>query len=146
MLGIALANRIPVVSVVRDEAGKEELSEFGAENVLVREAKTFQNDIAEIARQLGTTAVFDGVGAEIVNRIAPALPPHATVYSYGRLGKESLFSIACDLLMAKDLTLKSFSNFRSATVRNPLELETALEELSAIQRPASIQDKAGESL
>jgi NADPH:quinone reductase len=145
MLGIALANRIPVVSVVRDEAGKEELSEFGAENVLVREAKTFQNDIAEITRQLGTTAVFDGVGAELINQIAPLLPPHATVYSYGRLGKESLFSIAGDLLMAKDLTLKSFSNFRSATVRNPLELETALEELSAISALPQFRTKRGKA-
>ena len=145
MLGIALANRIPVVSVVRDEAGKEELSEFGAENVLVREAKAFQNDIAEIARQLGTTAVFDGVGAELINQIAPLLPPHATVYCYGRLGKESLFSIAGDLLMAKDLTLKSFSNFRSATVRNPLELETALEELSAISALPQFRTKRGKA-
>jgi len=47
-------------------------------------------------------------------------------------GKESLFTIDGRLLMAKDLTLKGFSNFRSATVRNPLELDTALQELSEI--------------
>jgi NADPH:quinone reductase-like Zn-dependent oxidoreductase len=104
---------------VRDAEGKEELKNFGAENVLVQESMTFQNDIAELTQRLETTAVFDGVGAELVNRIAPSLPPHATVYSYGVLGKESLFSIDGRLLMAKDLALKSFSNFRSPTVRNP---------------------------
>src|SRR6516165_4129111 len=59
MLGIALAKRIRVVSIVRDEEGKEELKNFGAENVLVQKTKTFENDIAEITRRLETTAVFD---------------------------------------------------------------------------------------
>ena len=102
MLGIALAKRIRVVSIVRDEEGKEELKNFGAENVLVQKTKTFENDIAEITRRLETTAVFDGVAAGLINGIVPSLPAHATVYSYGALGKERLFSRAGDLLMAKD--------------------------------------------
>jgi len=145
MLGIALANRIPVLSIVRDEKGEEKLKNFGAENVLVQEGKTFQNDIAEISQQLETTAVFDGVGAEIVNRIAPSLPPHSTVYSYGRLGQESLFSVSWDLLMAKNLTLKSFSNFRSPTVQNRLELETALQQLSAMIAMPHFRTKQGKA-
>jgi NADPH:quinone reductase len=143
MLGIALAKRIPVVSIVRDEEGKEELKNFGAENVLVQKTKTFENDIAEITRRFETTAVFDGVGAELINGIVPSLPTHATVYSYGALGKERLFSIAGDLLMAKDLTLRSFSNFRSPTVRNPLELETALQELSRMIGMPHFRTKRG---
>jgi len=145
MLGIALANRIPAVSVVRDAEGKEELKNFRAENVLVQESMTFQNDIAELTQRLETTAVFDGVGAELVNRIASSLPPHATVYSYGVLGKESLFSIDGRLLMAKDLGLKSFSNFRSPTVRNPLELDTALQELSKIIGMPHFRTKRGKA-
>jgi NADPH:quinone reductase len=145
MLGIALANRMPVLSLVRDEEGRKELKNFGAENVLVQESSTFPNDLAELTRQLETTAVFDGVGAEIVNRIAPSLPPRATVYSYGRLGKEGVFSIAWDLLMAKDLTLKSFSNFRSPTVRNPLELETALQQLSTMIAMPHFKTKRGKA-
>ena len=69
----------------------------------------------------------------------------ATVYSYGVLGKESLFTIDGRLLMAKDLTLKGFSNFRSATVRNPLELDTALQELSEIIAMPHFRTKRGES-
>ncbi|MBV8216518.1 MAG: zinc-binding dehydrogenase [Verrucomicrobia bacterium] len=145
MLGIALANRIPVLSLVRDEAGEKELKDFGAENVLVQESTTFQNDIAELARQLETTAVFDGVGAELVNRIASSLPAHSTVYSYGRLGKETLFSVAWDLLMAKDFSLKSFSNFRSTTVQNPLELETALQQLSELIAMPHFKTKRGKA-
>jgi NADPH:quinone reductase len=145
MLGIALANRIPVVSVVRDTEGKKELENFGAENVLVQESMTFHNEITELTQRLETTAVFDGVGAELVNRIAPSLPPHATVYSYGVLGKESLFTIDGRLLMAKDLTLKAFSNFRSATVRNPLELDTALQELSKIMAMPHFRTKRGKA-
>jgi NADPH:quinone reductase len=143
MLGIALAKRIPVLSIVRDEEGKEELKNFGAENVLVQKTKTFENDIAEITRRFETTAVFDGVGAELINGIVPLLPTHATVYSYGALGKERLFSIAGDLLMAKDRTLRSFSNFRSPTVRNPLELETALQELSRMIAMPHFRTKRG---
>jgi NADPH:quinone reductase len=146
MLGLSLANRIPVVSVVRDQEGKDELQNFGAENILVQESKTFQDDMAEITRRLETTSVFDGVGPELVNRIAPSLPPHATVYSYGGLGNERLFSIATDLLMAKDLTLKSFSNFRSTTVRNSGELEAALQELSRIMAMPHFRTKRGRPL
>jgi hypothetical protein len=47
------------------------------------------------------------------------------------------------LLMAKDLTLKSFSNFRSPTVRNPLELDTALRELSKIIAMPHFRTKRG---
>jgi NADPH:quinone reductase len=143
MLGLALAKQIPVVSVVRDEAGRAELQNFGAENILVQESKTFQDDMAEVTRGLETTSVFDGVGPELINRIAPSLPPHATVYSYGVLGKERLFSIASELFMAKDLALKSFSNFRSTTVRNSGELETALQELSRIMAMPHFRTKRG---
>lgn len=132
MLGIALAYRIPVVSIVRDEDRKAELKNLGAENVLVQTAKTFESDVAEMTERLETTAVFDGVGAELVNRIVGSLPLDSTVYSYGVLGKERLFSIPGDLLMARHLTLRSFSNFRSPTVRNPQELETALQKLSEV--------------
>jgi NADPH:quinone reductase len=145
MLGIALAYRIPVVSIVRDEEGKAELKNLGADNVLVQAAKSFENDIAEITRRFETTAVFDGVGAELVNRIVPSLPLHSTVYSYGVLGKERLFSVASDLLMAKHLTLRSFSNFRSPTVRSPLELETALQQLSEMIARPHFKTKRGKA-
>jgi NADPH:quinone reductase len=145
MLGIALAYRIPVVSIVRDEKRKEELKNLGAENVLVQTAKTFESDVADTTERLETTAVFDGVGAELVNRIVRSLPLHSTVYSYGVLGKERLFSIASDLLMAKHLTLRSFSNFRSPTVRNPLELETALQQLSEMIAQPHFRTKRGKA-
>ncbi|MBV9875450.1 MAG: Zn-dependent oxidoreductase [Verrucomicrobia bacterium] len=143
MLGIALANRIPVLCLVRDEQGKQELRNLGADNVLVQESRSFEQDIADITRRLETTAVFDGVGAELVNRIAPSLPAHATIYSYGRLGTEGFFRIAGDVLMAKDLSLKSFSNFRSATVQNPRELETALQQLSGTIAMPHFRTKRG---
>jgi NADPH:quinone reductase len=145
MLGIALAYRIPAVSMVRDEEGKAELKNLGAENVLVQTAKTFESDIAEMTERLETTAVFDGVGAELVNRIVGSLPLHSTVYSYGFLGKERLFSIAGDLLMGRHLTLKSFSNFRSPTVQDPLELETALQQLSGIIAQPHFKTKRGKA-
>ena len=143
MLGIALANRIPVLCLVRDEQGKQELRNFGADYVLVQESKAFEENITEITRRLETTAVFDGVGAELVNRIAPSLPPHATIYSYGRLGSESFFRIAGEVLMAKGLSLKSFSNFRSGTVKNPQELEAALQQLSGMIAMPHFRTKRG---
>jgi len=80
--GLAAGGRVPSRfrladrgGVVRDAEGKEELKNFGAENVLVQESMTFQNDIAELTQRLETTAVFDGVGAELVNRIAPFSAP-----------------------------------------------------------------------
>jgi NADPH:quinone reductase len=94
---------------------------------------------------LETTAVFDGVGAELVNRIVQSLPPHSTVYSYGALGKERFFSIAGDHLMAKHLALRSFSNFRSPTVRNPLELETALQQLYEMIAQPHFKTKRGKA-
>jgi hypothetical protein len=45
--------------------------------------------------------------------------------------------------MAKDLSLKSFSNFRSATVQNPGELETALQQLSGMIAMPHFRTKRG---
>jgi NADPH:quinone reductase len=47
--------------------------------------------------------------------------------------------------MAKDLTLKSFSNFRSPTVRNPLELEAALQQLSGMIAMPHFRTKQGKA-
>ena len=47
--------------------------------------------------------------------------------------------------MMKDLSLKSFSNFRSTTVQNPRELETALRELSGMIAMPHFRTKGGKA-
>ncbi|MBV8278149.1 MAG: hypothetical protein JO170_23205 [Verrucomicrobia bacterium] len=47
--------------------------------------------------------------------------------------------------MAKDFSLKSFSNFRSTTVQNPLELETALQQLSELIAMPHFKTKRGKA-
>ena len=143
MLGIAIACDIPIVSIVRDQAGKDKLKALSAQNILVQDDPNFLAGLAEMTERLKTTAIFDGVGGELVNQIAPLLPRSSTVYSYGFLGKESNFNLPSELFMAKNLTIKSFGNFLSPTVVDHKLLEAALNHLSEMISMPHFKTKQG---
>jgi len=81
--------------------------------------------LAALAQELQTTAVFEGVGGALPGQLAPHLPMHSTIYFYGFLGSATPFSLTSMLFMTKNLTLKRFSNFESATVKDPQRLQQA---------------------
>jgi NADPH:quinone reductase-like Zn-dependent oxidoreductase len=142
MLGICLAYHFPLISIVRNESGKRELEALGGENVVVQSDNGFAQQLSETAKRLEATAVFDGVGGEILNTITDCLPNGSTIYCYGYLGGKTPLSFHTSILM-RGLTLKGFGNFRTKTVQNPQLLEKALQDISSIIHMPHFKTKTG---
>ncbi len=127
----ALARRrdVPVLFIVRSERAAEALRAQHCEHVLVTCDAGFDARFEQLAAALKTTAVFDGAGGELITRIAPRLPRNSTVWFYGFLSGATPVAVPSATYMAKNLTMKPFSNFNSATVRDTAKLQHALESL-----------------
>lgn len=130
LLGICLTYNFPLISIVRNPESRKELEELGAKNVIVQSDDNFSLQLKEMAQELNTTAIFDGVGGEILNRIIDSLPHNSVIYSYGFLGDLVPFTFHTSTLALKNLTIKPFSNYRTDTVQNPQHLEKALIEIA----------------
>ena len=141
----ALARRksISVLFLVRSARAAEALRGLGFEHALVTSDAGFDSDFERLAAELNTTAVFDGVGGEIVSRIAPRLPRNSTVWFYGLLAGAMPVAVASGVFMAKNLTMKPFSNFASATVRDSAKLQKALSYLHEMIADPLFRTKVG---
>jgi len=143
MVGICLANNFPLISIVRNEAGRKELAALGARNIAVQNDPAFQQQLQELSKALSATAVFDGVGGEVLNKIIEPIPNNATIHSYGYLGDAIPLTVHTRTLSAKGITIKPFANFRTETVMNPQRLEKALQALSTIFHQPHFKTKPG---
>ena len=143
MLGVCLANNFPLLSIVRNEAGKKELAALGATHIAVQDDPAFRQQVQELSKELSATAVFDGVGGEVLNKIIEVVPNNAAIYSYGYLGDAIPLIVHTRTLSAKGITIKPFANFRTETVMNPQRLEKALQELAAIFHQPHFKTKPG---
>ena len=126
---LARQKNIPVLNLVRSQQASEQLRAMHLEHVLVTSDGGFDAKLEQLAEELKTTAVFDGVGGALITRIAPCLPRNATVWFYGFLAGLVPVSVSSATFMTKNLTMKPFSNFNSATVRDTAKLQEALEYL-----------------
>lgn len=116
---------IPALFLVRSQQAKDALLEHGVEHVLLTTQDDFAARFGELARGIGATAVFDGVGGELLGRIMPALLANTTVYVYGFIDAASPTAFSSMLIMAKNLRLRRFSNLESSTVTDPGSLASA---------------------
>lgn len=132
LLALARRRGAPVVFLVRSASAQEELHRLGAEHTLVTTADEFEARFARLAEQLGATAIFEGVGGDLVTRLAPHAAANSTFYFYGFLAGAAPVSFASALFMWKNLTMKRFSNFESATVRDRQKLGAALLDLQGV--------------
>jgi NADPH:quinone reductase-like Zn-dependent oxidoreductase len=101
-------------------------------NPIAAAEENFESKLGGLAAELGTTAVFDGVGGDLMSRIAPNLPMNSTIYIYGFSGGAVPVSLPSLLFMMKNLIMKRFSNFESATVKGQQKLAAALKELEGL--------------
>jgi NADPH2:quinone reductase len=134
-LGMAALTRkrsVPAIFLTRSEDAAAKLRSHGVEHVLITSDKDFESELGKLAAELGTTAVFDGVGGELTSRIAPTLPMYSAIYFYGFLGAAAPVTISSLLIMAKNLVLKRFSNFASDTVAGPQRLTAAITYLEGV--------------
>ena len=143
MLGVCLAYNIPIISIVRNNNAKSELEALDATHVLVQNDPDFNFRLEDLSNRLGTTAVFDGVGGELISKVARLLPRNSSIYTYGFLGDDKPFCIHTSIVLMKGLTILGFGNFTSETVQNSKQLENALKNLSEIIGMPHFKTKLG---
>ncbi len=131
LLGFCQARKIPAIAVVRKEASKASLWKLGAKYVLASADIDFDSELQKLVAALNVTAVFDGVGGALVGRVAKALPQNATSYCYGLLAGPEPLSLPFGLLLAKGLTLTSFSVLRPL-VRDAAALKRLLADVQEV--------------
>jgi hypothetical protein len=139
---------VPAVTITplfltRSEDATAKLRSHGVEHVLITSDKDFAAELGKLAAELGTTAMFDGVGGELTSRIAPTLPMYSAIYFYGFLGAAAPVTIPSLLIMAKNLVLKRFSNFASETVGDPQRLTAAITYLEGVIDDPLFQTRVG---
>ncbi len=101
----------------------------------------FHTKFEQLAEELKTTAVFDG----LITRIAPRLPRNSTIWFYGFLAGATPVSVPSVAFMVKNLTMKAFSNFNSAPVRDTAKLREAFEYLQTQIADPLFRTKAGKT-
>ena len=124
--------KVPAIFLVRSQSAMQELERNGIDHLLMTTEEGFAERLGALATELGTTAVFDGLGGDLLTRIVPVLPMSSTVYVYGFLGGPAPISLPTMLIMAKDLTLRRFSNLESPTVSDPAALAAAISEIEGL--------------
>lgn len=135
MLGLCAMHNYPLISIVRNEKGKAELTALGAKHICVQSDAGFKQQLQQVAEELNATVVFDGVGGTTLSSIMDIVPFNTIVYAYGFLDKGNPLSFPTTLLM-RGITIKGFSNFRTPTVQDPAELEKAFLDISSfIDKP-----------
>ena len=143
LAAFARRRRVPAILLVRTPEARAELRRQGIEHVIVTQGD-FLAELGQRAADLGATAVFEGVGGELVSRIAPVLPMNAVVSFYGFLAGPAPMSIPSVLFMTKNLTLKRFSNFESRAVREAARLESALEDMASCINDPLFETRIGQ--
>lgn len=143
----ALAQRrgLATISIVRNSRSRAELMRAGVGNVLASDAADFIHVLEGMARDFSTTAVFDGVGGTLVSRLLVALPVRSSISFYGFLSGAENVVFGSSIFMMKDLTMKRFSNFDSALVRDEKRLEKMLADLSAQIRDQRFHTPIGQT-
>ena len=132
LAALARRRRLPTIVLTRTEATRSTLRAQGLEHVVVMSEDGYEARLGTLAAELRATAVFDGVGGDVLTRIVPHLPVDTTVYVYGFLGGPVPVAFPTALVMMRNLTLRRFSNFESPTVKNRESLVAALDDLSGI--------------
>jgi NADPH:quinone reductase len=132
LLALARARGIPALFLARTPQARDDLLRRGAEHALGASQPDFDRAFADLSERLRLTAIYDGIGGELVGRLSPLAAFGSTFYFYGFLAGATPVSFPSAVFMTKDLTMKRFSNFESATARDPVRLEAALLDLEAV--------------
>ena len=129
LAALAKERQVPVIHLVRSQAQYEEMRRLGLEHVITTDGEGFEDKLGQAAETLGTTAVFDGLGGALINRIAPHVPMNTSVYIYGTLDGSVPVTIPSRLFLSRNLAVRRFSNFNSVTAKDPARLAAAMADL-----------------
>lgn len=98
VLRLAQRFNYPMIHIVRRDAQVETLQALGAPYVLNSSTPDFDQQLHDLARQLGATFVMDAVAGTLTGRVLHALPDGACVAVYGLLSGEPCRVDADDLV------------------------------------------------
>ncbi|WP_158991159.1 zinc-binding dehydrogenase [Mucilaginibacter sp. L196] len=143
LLGFCLTHNFPLISIVRTDEGRKELESLGAKNIIVQSDPDFSGHLSDIAQTLNATAIFDGVGGDILNKILTLIPRSSVIYTYGYVGGDVPFTFHTSILTLKNIIIRPFSNLNTETVKNPGNLEKALKEITALLHMPHFKTKIG---
>lgn len=143
LLGICLAVDFPLISIVRGERGRKELEALGAKNIIAQSDADFDIRFAETAGALSATAVFDGAGGQILNKILPLVPRNSVIHTYGYIGDDVPLMFNTRTLALKNMIIRPFANLTTETVKDPEKLEAALKEIGKLIHMPHFKTKIG---
>src|SRR3984885_15752324 len=126
-----LWRQLRAIFLVRNELARSALRRAGADHVIVTK-DGFADTLRILSAELETTAVFDGVGGDLLGQMAPNLPMNSTIYIYGLLGAANAVSVNSTLFLTKNLIMRRFSNFESRTVKEHEALISGLRALEDV--------------
>ncbi len=129
MVALARRRNMPALIIVRSTASKAEMLRNAVPHVLASDAPDFLRNLEQLARELGATAVFDGVGGSLISQMIGALPPRSSIFFYGFLSGAEMVTFHSSIFMMKDTTMRRFSNFDSPSVRDEKSLVNMLADL-----------------
>ena len=135
---LARRRGMPILTIVRSDRAKGEILKTGIDegHILDSGHPNFMSDLGKKAKEMGTTAVFDGVGGAFISQILGALPAKSSIYFYGFLSGAEKVEFHSSIFMFKDLTMKRFSNFETPTVKDEKKKAEMLKDLeSCIEDP-----------
>lgn len=143
LLGFCLTYNFPLISIVRNEAGREELEALGAKNILVQSDENFDLRLSETALALSATAIFEGVGGKALSKILPLIPRSSVIYSYGFIGDNDPVTFHASALAVRNVTIRPFANTSTDTVKDPRKLAKALTDIGEIIHMPHFKTKTG---
>ena len=135
---------IPAIFLVRSAASREKLVSQGIEHVLLTTEENFEERLQHLAIRLGATAVFDGLGGELIGRIVPALPTGGTVYVAGIMNASTPAVFSTMHIVEKNLTIKRFSVLETETALDPEKLAAASRDIEALIDDPLLATRIGE--
>jgi NADPH2:quinone reductase len=145
MIGMSIAWQFPLISIARNQQSKQKLQALGATHVLAADDPDFIPQLKTMSVALETTAIFDGVGGSILNKLIDPMPINSTIYSYGYLGDDTPFTAHTRTLSTKNISFRPFANIRTQTVTNPQNLENALAAIGKIIHMPHFKTKTGKT-
>ena len=110
------------IAVTRGEDKRQFLLDAGADHIIVTEEQDLVDAVMEVSNGHGIDLVFDPIGGPMLQRLADAAAPAATIIEYGALASEPtpypLFSA-----LSKSLTIRGYVLFE--ITQNPERLRLA---------------------
>ncbi len=142
---LARRRGMPILTIVRSDRAKGEILKSGIDegHILDSGHPKFMGDLGKRAKEMGTTAVFDGVGGALISQIIGALPPMSSIYFYGFLSGAEKVEFHPSIFMFRDLTMKRFSNFETPTVKDEKKKAKMLKDLEGCIEDSLFRNSLG---